>query len=311
MFTKAIISSFFLFHVVSAIPFPQLANELPSSVTHIAFNEDTGHYIAFNKDGSLYGRYVAEKRSMVNLDRRDSTCAPLSVEEAETLPGWKNIVQYANNNWGDGSRNIVTNPTEYVDYGALVCIQTETVELSFTGEPTCQTNNITTGGLLVGTSGSVSLGVDQGFAAATTLTTTQASTIGVDTSLSVKVGIPEVADVTQTVTMSTSLTNTNSQAASTTYNDVVSVTITMDAPEGKTCNAISSTNRCTLQATGDVKYIASGWVWFNYESRKDGHYKWAVSIEATNPNIDDRSSTMKVTGSVEADTHVAYSGECV
>ncbi|THU84596.1 hypothetical protein K435DRAFT_687187, partial [Dendrothele bispora CBS 962.96] len=288
----------------SAIPFPQLANELPSSVTHIAFDEDTGHYIAFNKDGSLYGRYVAEKRSMVNLDRRDSTCAPLSVGEAEALPGWKNVVQYANDNWGDGSRNIVTNPTEYVDYGALVCVQTETVELSFTGEPTCQTNNITTGGLLVGTSGSVSLGVDQGFAAATTLTTTRVfslpSTIGVDTSLSVKVGIPEVADVTQTVTMSTSLTN-----------DVVGVTITMDAPEGKTCNAISSTNRCTLQATGNVRYIASGWVWFNYESRKDGHYKWAVSIEATNPDIDDRSSTMKVTGSVEADTHVAYSGECV
>ncbi|KAK7439313.1 hypothetical protein VKT23_017538, partial [Stygiomarasmius scandens] len=307
---KTLLSSFFLVRAVSAVPFPQLASELPSSVTHVAFDEDTGHYIAFNKDGSLYGRYVAEKRSTVNLDRRDSTCAPLRKEEAETLPGWKNILQYANDNWGDGSRNIVTNPTEYVDYNALVCIQTETVQLSFTGEPTCQTNDITTEGLLVGTSGSVSLGVDQGFVAATTLTTTQASTIGIDTSLSVKVGIPEVADVTETITMSTSFTNTNSQAASTTYNDVVRVTITMEAPEGKTCNAVSSTKRCTLQATGEVKYIASGWVWFNYESRVDGHYKWAVSIESTNPNIEDRSSTMKVAGSVEADTHVAYSGEC-
>lgn len=89
-----------------------------------------------------------------------------------------------------------------------------------------------------------------------------------------------------------------------------------------------------MQATGQVQYLASGWVWFNYDSATDGHYKCkcefpdrlycvqndltclsfltlgSVNIEAVLSNEDDRSSYATFTGSVATSAHASYHGTC-
>ncbi|KAJ4468854.1 hypothetical protein J3R30DRAFT_1616142 [Lentinula aciculospora] len=110
--------------------------------------------------------------------------------------------------------------------------------------------------------------------------------------------------------MSTEVTNSQTQSFTPSYNDVSTVTLTMKAPQGKTCNAITSVKSCTLQATGKIRYLASGYIWFNYNSATKGHYKWAAQIEAILTNEDDRSSYADFEGSVDADTTASYRGSC-
>ncbi|KAK0237303.1 hypothetical protein EDD85DRAFT_837155 [Armillaria nabsnona] len=296
---------------VTALPFSDLVGILPRDITHIAVDEARGHYLAFKRDGSLYGRYPVDAESNGLERRAASQCGQLSIDEAKTLPGWDAIEQYANDNWGDGSRDIVTNPTDYVDSPASVCITDEVVELTFSGDPVCQTHTTSTAGQLVGTEGEVDIEVDQGFNTDTSYTVTTASTIGVSDTLTVKVGVPEVAEVTEALTISAEVTDTTSSTFDVSYNDVSKVTLKITAPEGKTCTATTNTKTCNIQATGNIRYLASGWIWFNYDDKTQGHYKWAVGIEAVLTNQDDRSSFAEFKGSMVADTHTSYAGTCV
>ncbi|KAK0189360.1 hypothetical protein F5146DRAFT_623785 [Armillaria mellea] len=191
---------------------------------------------------------------------------------AQTIPGWNTIVQYANSNWGPGSRNIVTNPADYYDQPAQVCITDDIVQLSYSGDPVCQSHTTTSQGSLVGTTGEVDIEVDQGFDTETSYTVTSASTIGFSNTLTVKVGIPEIDNITDALTISASVTDTTSSTFKVSYNDVNKVTIKMTAPQGKTCTAVIITKTCNIQATGNIRYLAPGWIWFNYNSATQCRY---------------------------------------
>ncbi|KAK0445617.1 uncharacterized protein EV420DRAFT_1648338 [Desarmillaria tabescens] len=294
----------------AALPFSEVVQSLPRDITHIAVDEAEGHYLAFKRDGSLYGRYPADAESN-NVDRRAaSQCGQLSIDEAKTISGWDAIEQYANDNWGDGSRNVVTNPEDYVDRPAQVCITDDVVELSFSGDPVCQTHTTSSEGTLVGTEGEVDIEVDQGFNTDTSYTVTSASTIGVSNTLTVKIGVPEVAEVTEALTISTEITDTTSSTFDVSYNDVSKVTLKITAPEGKTCTAMTSTKTCNIQVTGNIRYLATGWIWFNYDDKTQGHYKWAINIESVITNLDDRSSFATFKGSMVANTETSYAGTC-
>ncbi|KAK0445592.1 uncharacterized protein EV420DRAFT_1484239 [Desarmillaria tabescens] len=282
---------------VTALPFSDLVRSLPRDITHIAVDEGK--------------RYPVDDASSSSVERRAaSQCAQLSVDEAKTLSGWDAIVQYANDNWGSGSRNIVTNPSDYVDSPAQVCITDDVVQLSFSGDPVCQTHTASSQGTLVGTEGEVDIEVDQGFNTDTSYTMSTASTIGVSDTLTVKIGVPEVAEVTEALTISASVTDTTSSTFDVSYNDVSKVTIKMTAPEGKTCNAQTSTKTCNIQATGNIRYLATGWIWFNYNDKTQGHYKWAANIDSILTNQDDRSSFATFKGSMVANTYTSYAGNC-
>ncbi|KIY69241.1 hypothetical protein CYLTODRAFT_373153 [Cylindrobasidium torrendii FP15055 ss-10] len=307
------ISTFFVASIAAlgatAMPFDQVTKVLPRDVAHIGLDEVAGEYVAYRRDGSLYGRFPADANT-APVVKRDATCGDLSIEQAESIPGWDAINQYADDNWGTGSRKTVTNPSEYLDQPAQVCVTDEVVELSFEGDPVCQTHKTTTEGSLVGTSGTVAIGVSQGFNTDTSYTVSQASTLGLSSTLEVKVGIPEVADVTSSLTVSTSVTDTLSSTFDVSYNDVSTVTITMTAPEGKTCSAVAETKTCNMQAKGSIRYLATGWIWFNYDSKTQGHYKWAANIDNILTNQDDRSSFADFHGAMSSDTHTAYQGTC-
>ncbi|KAK0222689.1 hypothetical protein EDD85DRAFT_914401 [Armillaria nabsnona] len=295
---------------VAAVPFSELVGILPKDIAHIAVDEASSHYLAFKRNGTLYGRYPIDAESNGLERRAASQCGLLSVDEAKTLRGWNAIVQYANDNWGDSSRKIVTNPSDYVDSPAQVCITDEIVELSFSGDPVCQTHNSSIGGSLVGTDGEVTLEADQGFTTSTSYTVTSASTIGFSDTLSVKVGVPEVAEMTEALTISTEVTDTTSSAFDVSYNDVSKVTFKMTAPQGTTCTATLSTTTCSIQATGNIRYLASGWIWFNYDNKIGAHYKWAAPIEGVLTNQDDRSSFAEFKGSMSTNTRAIYEGNC-
>ncbi|KAK0445677.1 uncharacterized protein EV420DRAFT_1648391 [Desarmillaria tabescens] len=299
---------------ITALPFSELVGILPRDIAHITVDEACRHYLAFKRDGSLYGRYPLSTESDGIEHCATSQCRQLSVDEAQTLKGWDAIVQYANNNWGNGSHDIVTNPSNmrsiYVDSPAQVCITDEVVELSFSGDPVCQMHNSSTASSLIGTYGEVDIKVDQGFTTDALYTITAASTIGDSNTLTAKIGIPEVAEVTDALTISTKVMDTTLNIFDVSYNDVSKVTLKMTAPKGNFCSTMVMTKTCTIQATGNICYLTSSWIWFNYDNQIDGHYKWAVSIEMVLMKQDDCSSFAEFKGSMRTNTCAIYEGNC-
>jgi hypothetical protein len=70
------------------MPFAQVTRNLPQDVDHIAHDEANGRYLAYKRDGSLYGSYPSH--SVRDFDERNlkrgeggGPCAKLAVEEAK------------------------------------------------------------------------------------------------------------------------------------------------------------------------------------------------------------------------------------
>ena len=65
--------------LISAMPFEQVTHRnLPRDVVHLAHDEVNGQYLAYNRDGSLYGKYRAQTTRDVS-----GPCAPLPIEQAQ------------------------------------------------------------------------------------------------------------------------------------------------------------------------------------------------------------------------------------
>jgi hypothetical protein len=109
--------------------------------------------------------------------------------------------------------------------------------------------------------------------------------------MTAEVDIPEIAKVSTSVSTQTSFTNENSKTYLTfgslifiamlnkfnsntqSQDSTTKLTLKFEQPEGKPCYAVINTTECTQQATGTVSYLASGWVWFNYNDKTHDHYK--------------------------------------
>ncbi|KAK7032045.1 hypothetical protein VNI00_013413 [Paramarasmius palmivorus] len=299
---------------VSAIPFSRVTEILPEDVENIAIDEETGQYLAFYSNGTLAVTFPVSYEDLTSSSERrqavGSTCVELSLDEIKRLPGWSRIVDYADDKWGKGGRNIVANPKEYPDRPANLCVSSDVVGLKVAGEPVCLTQETITKGHLTGTSGDVAIRVAQGFTSQSSFTVTRAATVGLSSTVGVTVGIEEIADVTTSFTASTEVKNENTRSFQTTADNKHEFDLTIRAPEGKTCDAVINVKSCQLQANGRLRYTAEGWVWFNYKSQVNGHYKWAANIARAVKSIDDRSSFLEFRGSVQVNTYVDYNVTC-
>ncbi|ESK89432.1 hypothetical protein Moror_16151 [Moniliophthora roreri MCA 2997] len=296
---------------VSAMPFSEVARLLPRTVTDIAVDEDAGQYLAFESDGTLYGTYPIDNSPTVQSERRAAgLCTQLSADDAKRLPGWSLIENHANEKYGKGSRNIVTNPPEYLDRPAHVCVNGDPIPVRMTDEPNCMAQNVEGQGIAVGTSGYVELEVTNGFKSESSLTVTQVATIGLSSTIGVQLGFEGVGDVSSSFTASAEITNEDTRTFSSSYSTEVKQKLRYEAPEGEMCHVNMDVSTCTLQVEGRIPYTADGFVWFNYNKRTKGHYKWAVNIETVVPNIEDRSSFLEFRGSATSNIHLNYTVEC-
>lgn len=130
------------------MPFAELTATLPRDIAHIALDERSNEYVAYKRDGSLYGRYLADAPG-ADFQRRTSgaTCGNLTVAEAQSLPGWNTLSKYADDNWGTGSRKVVTNPSDVspvIDFDAEDIVLICCLLLQISGSPAevCVTSQI-------------------------------------------------------------------------------------------------------------------------------------------------------------------------
>ncbi|KAJ7500534.1 hypothetical protein B0H11DRAFT_2378367 [Mycena galericulata] len=281
--------------------------------THLALDEETREVIAFNRRGENLGRFPLEH---VGVSKRNTTgsCATMSPSDVQQLPGWNTLKATAEKNWGTGSYNVVTNDKDYPSQPAQSCVSTDVVNIAPDGSPSasqsCTTQQSTSNGEQVGTSGSIALTHTEGTSSDTTTTVTQESSIAVGVSVSAQIGFPDIVDITSAFTFTTTFTNTLSTATETTNDQTTSATVTQSNAAGKMCHLTFTTQTCTITGTGKVRMLGTGWVWFEYNSATDGHYKWALSIDETLTNQDDRSTWIDFKSTTGTTTTSNYTGVC-
>ncbi|KAJ7604301.1 hypothetical protein DFH06DRAFT_1487715 [Mycena polygramma] len=254
---------------------------LPTNTTHLALDDETGEVIAFDRGGEQFGRFPLAPRATDSPPV--GACADMSSDDVQKLPGWNTLKTTAEKNWGTGSYKVVTNDKSFPDQPAQSCVSTDVVAIVPDGNPSasksCNTQSSQSDGKQVGSNGSIALTHSEGTSSSTTSTVTKSSSIAEGVSVAAEIGFPEIADVTSTFTFTSTFTNTLSSATTSQSDKTSSATITQSNVAGKTCHLEFTTQTCTITGSGKVRMLGTGWVWFEYNSKTQGHFKWALSID--------------------------------
>ncbi|KAF7342704.1 hypothetical protein MSAN_02028300 [Mycena sanguinolenta] len=288
---------------------------LPTDTTHLALDDEAGEVIAFGRRGEQLGRFAFAPHTTDRRDAQVGACADMSSDDVQKLPGWNTLKTTAENNWGTGSYNVVTNDKNYPDSPAQSCVSTDVVSIVPDGNPSasqsCNTQSSQSGGKQVGTNGTIALTHSEGTSSTTTTTVTKQSSIAAGVSVAAEIGFPEIADVTSSFTFTSTFTNTLSTATETQSDQTSSATVTQSNVAGKTCYLEFTTQTCTITGSGQVRMLGTGWVWFEYNDKTQGHYKWALSIDATLTNQDDRSTFIDFRSTTGTTSTSNYTGVCM
>ncbi|KAJ7100514.1 hypothetical protein C8R44DRAFT_642004 [Mycena epipterygia] len=318
--TSALVALFLVAPLLaSAAPsftYPSHISGLPRDASHLALDEEAREIIAFSRRGETLGRFaLSDVDPDGTVSRRDSgACSAMSSDDVQNLPGWNTLKSTAEKNWGTGSYNVVTNDKDYPSQPAQFCVSTDVVQIVPDGTPSasqsCSVQASESNGEQSGTSGTISLTHSEGTASTTTSTVTQQSSLAVGVSVSASIAFPDVANVTAGFSFSATFTNTLSTAIQSKSDHTSSQTFTDPNSAGKTCHLEFTTQSCTITGSGKVRVLGTGWVWFEYNSKTQGHYKWALSIDSTLTNQDDRSSFLEFKTTTGTTTTSNYKGVC-
>ncbi|KAF8173977.1 hypothetical protein K438DRAFT_1849772 [Mycena galopus ATCC 62051] len=241
--------------------------------------------------------------------RQSASCNPLYAEDVKSLPAYATLLSTAQANWGSGSFNLVTNDPALADSPALSCAQTDPVNISLV-TPNCTNSTQEVDGTLQ-SNGSVTAQINVGTTATASFTVTQESQFSSGSSTQVGFLIPRFAPgLSETLSFSTNLSNTLSYSSTSAANTQQSQTITSNPTPGKKCNLELTTETCNVVGTGDVSFVATGTVWFEYNDPTDGHYKWGLVLEEIVPDVSQRSSSMSVQVKINSNTNNNYVQTC-
>ncbi|KAL1748122.1 hypothetical protein HDZ31DRAFT_60656 [Schizophyllum fasciatum] len=279
---------------------------VPQEAAKLAVDDLAGRVNVYDERDNYLG-FV--DRDTVDVAKRDGgACSTLSADEAQKLPGWEKLKSKAQANWGSGSWHIVTNDKDYPNQPASVCAQ-DAGNIAVKGDPSCTVSTQTLDTTVIGTNGTATVSQVTGTSYSSSQTVTQSSSLSVGHTVSVSVGIPEVADVSASTSLTTSFTNTLATTTTSESNQQTTQTVAIAVPDGSTCKISFKETSCTTKGSGQVPFTATGWVWFQYNDKTHGHYKWALKMDGE-LSTEERSSYMKFDAVVATDTKGEYTAEC-
>lgn len=289
----------------SATPMPHSAS-VPRDATKLAYDEVAKRIIAYDAHGTHLG-FV--KHESIQSKRDGGACSALSSDDVQKLPGWDTLNQKARDNWGTGSRKVVTNDKDLPEQPAQVCAE-DAGDMTINGDPQCTTQSQTLDTTVTGTNGTATVSQTTGTKYSSSQTVSQMASIAIGETVSVPIRIPKIANMTEATSLTATFTNTLSNTETSESNQQTTQTVAIAVPKDSTCGVSFDVTTCTTQGSGQVPFVATGWVWFEYDKKTKGHYKWALNIDDILSNKDDRSTFMKFNAQVSTDTNGEYEATC-
>ncbi|KAF8464520.1 hypothetical protein JB92DRAFT_3297118 [Gautieria morchelliformis] len=244
---------------------------------------------------------AVSRRGQIRKRQDTSNCQVVTLAQYQTSPMKAGIEAIATKDWG-GDFNLVVNPPDFPANPLHFCYSTGTIPATLNNPPTCQVSISQIHGNAIDGNTDVTLSIAQGNAASHTVTTQTASSVTSSTSVGVTLGIPDLGgiDVSQSLTIQSDLAQGDSHT--TTDNQTTTTTITAHATKPGPCNIDLNLTTCTGEATAIVPGFYTGFVWFNYPSTRDGHFKWALSVDSELP-ADQRSDNATLTDNITATSY--------
>uniref|UniRef100_D8Q4K2 Uncharacterized protein n=1 Tax=Schizophyllum commune (strain H4-8 / FGSC 9210) TaxID=578458 RepID=D8Q4K2_SCHCM len=321
--------------IVTATPTPERRlTHVPREATKLAADPETGTIYLFNSRDEPIGSMDGEAAETIH--RRAGGCSDISADEVQKrmcsglrhwyrvlilfvkVPGWGKLKDTANSMWGDYQREIKTNNPDFPDKPAAVCITNNDVDITINGDPQCTTQSQSIGGSVDGTNGTVMLQQTEGTVYTLETTTTTQASVALGISASATFKIPEVAEDTFSTSLTTTVTNTLGKTLSSPFPDTsessssnqqTTSTVTAQQKDGQTCKLDFETKTCTTKGSGQLPFVASGWVWFVYKNKTKDHWNWALLMEAY-LDEGERSTYMNFDSAVGTETKSQYNVVC-
>lgn len=252
------------------------------------------------------------------LFRRAGDCFKLTADRAPRIPGWEKVVAYRDEHWGSKYvAGLQTNPPEYLNRPALVCLKSTEAVSRWEGEPICSQETMDVAGGATGVDVGINGGKEATRESKVSWTVMKSSEFSVGTEFTVGIGSEETGKAEAKFHMTTTLKDevTNSTETTTTSKEFINYNFENKA--GQDCTAKLKMTTCTGKARASLPVVVTGYVWFMYDKAvpdktKPGsskHYHWSVNLEKV-LSEQERTRTIELSGSVLTTTRGDYAAEC-
>jgi len=302
------------FSITAALLTLQLVSALP---THSRFNRRA----TFDGENTFASR-GEEDLGWSTLVRRSppvaSPCSLLDLDDAQQLPGWSRVEEYARKTWGTGDWDILINPPGYKDKPATMCVA-KSIPVVATGQPLCNSSRVD---IPPEKKNKNRINVVQGYTNSGFWNITNVTSAAHSMFFAGNFKFPNIT--TQTKENFHSIAGTGvfinapynsflTLATNTTKKEVEPTKV-----EDKKCIGTVNEERCVVPSRGRIQLIASGYIWFNYYKKRaplanpDGvkHSRYAVKIEDVLKNETDRSVWIDFKGYMNVTMRSDYFDEC-
>lgn len=289
----------------------QLVSALP---TYSRFNRRA----IFDSEDTL-ARRGAEGLGWSSLVRRSpvaSPCALLDLDDAQQLPGWSRVEQYARDTWGTGDWDIIINPPGYKDKSATMCV-TKSIPVFATDKPRCNTSRVD-----IKPDKKHHIKVVQGYTNSGLWNITNVTSAAHSMFFTGNFMMPNITlqskDKLRSISAHGDFINAPYNSFLTLATNTTKKDVEVTQIQDKTCIGTVNQETCIIPAHGRIQLIATGYIWFQYNTKraplanpKGGkHSRYAVKIEDVLKNATDRSAWIDFEGYMNTTMRSDYFDEC-
>jgi len=241
-------------------------------------------------------------------------CSMLDLDDAQSLPGWPKLEQYARKMWGDGDWAITINPPGYKDKPATMCIAKRTASINATGDPNCTETRVD----IQPKKGSSTIPVDEGFTNKGNWNITNVTTAAHAEFFQATFQLPNITKVHLGAIKGVgAFINAPDNSFVTTSTNVTIRNVQITPVPDKHCIGTILNQQCITPAQGRIQLVASGYIWFNYKTKRSPlahpkggkHSRYTVKIEDV-LNTTERSAWIDFKGYMNTSMRYDYFDEC-
>jgi len=245
-----------------------------------------------------------------------SPCSLLDLDDAQQLPGWSRVEQYARDTWGTGDWDIIINPPGYKDKSATMCVA-KSIPVVATDKPRCNMSRVD-----IKPNKNHHIKVVQGYTNTGLWNITNVTSAAHSVFFTGNFKMPNITqqsnDKLRSMTGQGDFINAPYNSFLTHATNTTNKDVEVTQIEDKTCIGTVNQETCIIPAHGRIQLIATGYIWFQYQTKraplahpKGGkHSRYAVKIEEVLKNATDRSAWIDFEGYMNTTMRSDYFDEC-
>ncbi|KAH7097542.1 hypothetical protein BKA62DRAFT_774130 [Auriculariales sp. MPI-PUGE-AT-0066] len=263
--------------------------EVPSHAHFLAWDERRRKLVAYDAKR----RFIGVLSSSSKAKRQSDSCSLIDQGLLKRMDGYHFIEEVAAKEWGSDWDRMITNPVEYPDKPASVCVASTPQSIILDSSPSCTSTEVKSSDVVAQSSGNLALAYQRGTTTDVRMSIIEAAVFpSSEIEIAGQLTMPPLTTNMESFPAAFTLHNQITQTADVNKNSLRDTSVAASASAGQTCNLALTNTTCTGTGTGKIQVEARGWVWVNYPEPRSGHYKWALSIEATIADPAQRASSI-------------------